>query len=105
MNEIQGGSSMSAVDVYIPDERLIAILRKSTTEFEVEDSFIKFNVSSCEDKIKYLNEAMYSPQTFYSAGSELPLEQRYALALQMFLAGTWKLYTYYEKLGLGKAHV
>ena len=71
---------MSAVDVYIPDERLIAILRKSTTEFEVEDSFIKFNISSCEDKIKYLNE-------------------------EMFLAGTWKLYTYYEKLGLGKAHV
>lgn len=105
MNEIRGGSVMGAVAVCNQDERLIAILRKSTTEFEVEDSFTKFEVSSCEDKIEYLNKAMYSPQTFYSAGSELPLEQRYALALQMFLAGTWKLYTYYEKLGLGKAHV
>ena len=100
MYEIQGGSTMSAVDMSNHDERLIAILRKSTTEFEVEDSFIKFNVSSCEDKIAYLNKAMYSPQTFYSAGSEIPVTQKYELALQMFLAGTWKLYTYYEKLGL-----
>ena len=96
---------MGNVDVCNQDERLIAILRKSETEFEVEDSFTKFNISSYEDKIEYLNKAMYSPQTFYSAGSVLPIEQKYTLALQMFLAGTWKLYTYYEKMGLGKVNV
>ena len=46
---------MGNIDVCNQDERLIAILRKSETEFEVEDSFTKFNISSYEDKIEYLN--------------------------------------------------
>ena len=84
---------------------LVGALQKSTTKDDVSNCFRLFDVTEYKDKIDYLNIAMYSPQTFFSSGTEISLEQKYELTLQMFLAGTWKLYTYYEKLGLGKQYV
>lgn len=84
------------------NNQLLGALQNSITESEVDDCFNRFNVTDYEDKIDYLNTAMYSPQTFFSSGEKISLAQKYELTLQMFLAGTWRLYTYYEKLGLGK---
>lgn len=87
------------------DKRVVVSLRESDTKEKVEDTFKTFNISKTEDKIKYLDMAMYDPQVFYSSGEKTALEHKYELALQMFLDGSWKLYSYYEKLGLGQPSV
>lgn len=84
------------------DERVVVSLRESTTKDKVEDTFKTFGISDTSEKISYLDKAMYSPKVFYSSGEEETLvEHKYDLALQMFLEGSWKLYSYYEKMGLG----
>lgn len=80
------------------DERLIASLRTSTTKEKVEDTFKKFGITKLEQKINCLDEAMYSPEVFYSAGENINIDHKYELALQMFLKGRWKLFTLYQKI-------
>ena len=84
------------------DDRLIVSLRETTTRENVEDSFNKFSVTDLNEKIAYLDKAMYSPQVFYSSGENTRIEDRYELALQIFLKGSWKLQEYYAKLGFGE---
>ena len=84
------------------DSRLIASLRATATRDHVEDSFNKFSVTDLSEKIEYLDKAMYSPQVFYSSGENTSIEDRYELALQVFLKGSWKLQEYYAKLGFGE---
>jgi hypothetical protein len=48
------------------DKRVVASLRESDTKEKVEDTFKTFNISKTEDKIKYLDKAMYDPQVFSS---------------------------------------
>jgi hypothetical protein len=84
------------------DERLIVSLRETRTRENVEDSFNKFSVTDLNEKMEYLEKAMYSPLVFYSSGENTSLEDRYELALQVFLKGSWKLQEYYAKLGFGE---
>ena len=82
------------------DSRLIASLRKSTTREIVEDTFSKFDVADLNEKIAYLDKAMYSTQVFYTIGKNTNLAELYEVVLQVFLKGSWKLQEYYESLGL-----
>ena len=82
------------------DSRLIASLRKSTTREIVEDTFSKFDVADLNEKIAYLDKAMYSTQVFYTVGKNTNLAELYEVVLQVFLKGSWKLQEYYERLGL-----
>ena len=83
------------------DSRLIASLRKSTTREIVEDTFSKFDVADLNEKIAYLDKAMYSTQVFYTVGKNTNLAELYEVVLQVFLKGSWKLQEYYERLGFG----
>ena len=88
------------------DKRVVVSLRESDTQEKVEDTFKTFGVLDMSEKIDYLDKAIYSPQVFYSSGEEeTQIEHKYELALQMFLKGRWKLYSYYKTLGLGHAGV
>ncbi|CEM62216.1 hypothetical protein DWQ65_03200 [Treponema phagedenis] len=88
------------------DQRIVVSLRESKTKEKIEDTFKTFNIQDIQEKTAYLDEAMYSPEVFYSSGEErITPEHKYELALQMFLEGSWKLYSYYEKLGLGQENV
>lgn len=82
------------------DSRLIASLRKSTTREIVEDTFSKFDVADLNEKIAYLDKAMYSTQVFYTVGKNTNLAELYEVILQVFLKGSWKLQEYYERLDL-----
>lgn len=82
------------------DSRLIASLRESTTREIVEDTFSKFDVADLNEKIAYLDKAMYSTQVFYTIGKNTNLAELYEVVLQVFLKGSWKLQEYYESLGL-----
>lgn len=83
------------------DSRLIASLRKSTTREIVEDTFSKFDVANLNEKIAYLDKAMYSTQVFYTVGKNTNLAELYEVVLQVFLKGSWKLQEYYERLDFG----
>lgn len=83
------------------DEMLTSALRVAKTEKDVENLFCKFNIKEKEEKINYLEHAMYDPLTFYSCGEEnAPIDQKYTLTMGMFLKGHWKLHEFYEKAGL-----
>jgi hypothetical protein len=74
-------------------------LFKCKDKKHVEAVFKKHKVNSLEEKIKELNGCMGNPMTFYSYGKELDLEKKYALELQIFLLGEWRIIELYEKLG------
>lgn len=82
------------------DKRIVGALRDVTTREAVEDLFNRFKVKNIDLKTQYIKEAMHNPEIFYSSGKDTSMKQQYELTLQMLLAGSWKLYDYYEKLGL-----
>ena len=84
------------------DKRIVGALRDATTREAVEDVFKRFEIHKTELKTQYLKEAMHNPQVFFSSGDATSTEHKYELILQMLLAGSWKLYDYYEKLGMIK---
>jgi hypothetical protein len=52
-----------------------------------------------ELRIKYLNDAMYNPMTFFS-NPNLKTEETYELTIQVFLSREWELHELYKKMGL-----
>lgn len=82
------------------DEQIVNTLRDATTREAVEGVFNRFEVKDTDLKTQYIKEAMHNPEIFYSSGKDTSMEQQYELILQMLLARSWKLYDYYEKLGL-----
>lgn len=82
------------------DKRIVGALRDATTRETVEDVFDRFEIKDTDLKTQYIKEAMHDPEIFYSTGNDISIEQQYELILQMLLARSWKLYDYYEKLGL-----
>ena len=72
------------------DDRVTGALRGCKNEDEVLDIFEKFQVNEITKKIDYLNSAMGNPETFYSSGNNIKLEEKYELLLQVFLTFAWK---------------
>ena len=84
----------------ILDKVVIGALREATDRKSIENIFNRFDITTYEDKSAYLIEAMHNPELFFSNGENVILQQKYELILQMFLTFSWKLYNYYEILGL-----
>lgn len=68
------------------------------TKKEVEKLFEEYKVNSREKKIKALNECMGSPMTFYSHGNKMDPGKKYALELQIFVLGKWRVIDLYKKM-------
>ena len=79
---------------------LIGAIRACTTRSDLDSTFELFNVSDTQEKYNILVEAMYNPEMFFSLGDPV-LEQRFELAVEMFLTMTWKVSALYEKLEIG----
>jgi hypothetical protein len=68
---------------------IVGALRECTTRKDLEDVFRRFKHTELSEKISLLLEAMGNPQVFFSNGTPTD-EQRYELAIQMFLTMSWK---------------
>ena len=76
---------------------LIGAIRACVSREDLDSTFTLFNVSDMQERYDVLVEAMYNPEMFFS--SETPLiNQKYELAIEMFLTMTWKVSAIYEKL-------
>lgn len=84
----------------ILDKVVVGALREARDKKNIDNIFSRFDITTIEDKTLYLIEAMHNPRLFFSNGEDIPLKQKYELTLQMFLTFSWKLYNYYEILGL-----
>ncbi len=80
-------------------EAALAAIRTCKNRDELEDMLRRFEITSTEDVIGYLNECMYKPQTF-SSPSPISLEDGLEFTKQIFLTGTWKLNEYYDRMGI-----
>lgn len=76
---------------------LIGAIRACESREVLESTFSLFKVSDTQEKYDILVEAMYSPEMFFSTGDPL-IEQKYELAVEMFLTMTWKVSSIFEKL-------
>lgn len=76
---------------------LIGAIRACVSRNDLETTFGLFHVSDTQEKYDVLVEAMYSPEMFFSSGSPV-IEQKYELAVEMFLTMTWKVSSILEKL-------
>ncbi len=82
-------------------DRIISALKACTTKELIEDTFIRFDVSALNERTEMLNECMGNPQTFYSSGDDVSIENKYELTIQMFLTMSWKMNELYERMGIG----
>ena len=91
------------------NEGLIAALRTTKTEDDVENMFTLFRVQDVKEKTDYLDKAMYADEVFYSGGngddSPDSLLQNYYITLGMFIEGSWRIAGLYDRLGLLKSDV
>ncbi|GHV22526.1 hypothetical protein FACS189494_09480 [Spirochaetia bacterium] len=68
---------------------LVGALKECETQAQVEDTFLKFEVSGVVEKTACLNECMGNPETFFLGGSSDD-ETAYATVLSMFLTAEWR---------------
>lgn len=91
------------------NEGLIAALRTTKTEDDVENMFALFKVQDIKERTDYLDRAMYADEVFYSGGngddSHDSLLQNYYITLGMFIEGSWRIAGLYDRLGLLKSDV
>lgn len=80
------------------NEELILKLRICSSESEINNIFESYDISSLEDKIRFLNESMYNPETFYSLDT-ISNDNKLKLTIEIFLMKDWKLNETYEKAG------
>lgn len=76
---------------------LIGAIRACASRADLDSTFKLFSVSNTQEKYDTLIEAMYSPEMFFSSENPL-IEQKYELAVEMFLTMTWKVSSLFEKL-------
>jgi hypothetical protein len=77
---------------------LVSALKACVTEDTIRDTFERYAVTAPAIRTDYLNAAMGDPQTFFVPKPSV--DDEYAVTLQMFLTGTWKLNALYERAGL-----
>ena len=68
----------------------------------VEKIWKAHNITAYKEKIKALRESMGNPMTFYCPGREIDAASEYAVELEIFLLGEWRIIDLYEKAGIKK---
>jgi hypothetical protein len=85
-------------------EAAVAAIRTCKTREDLDDMLEQFGIKDTENAINYLNECMYTPQTFASP-TPIPPEDELEFTKQIFLTGTWRLNEYYDRMGIEMAGV
>lgn len=70
---------------------LVSGLKACTTRNVLEDTFKRYDVNDFAERIECLNKCMGDPKTFFSAGEDLDIKNKYELTVEMFLTGAWKI--------------
>jgi len=66
----------------------------------VERIWQTHNITTYKKKIKALRESMGNPMTFYCPGKEIDYASEYAVELEIFLLGEWRIIDLYKKAGM-----
>jgi hypothetical protein len=77
-------------------KKLVACKSKDS----VEKLWLTHNITSYKKKIKALRESMGNPMTFYCPGKEIDYASEYAVELEIFLLGEWRIIDLYKKAGI-----
>ena len=80
-------------------EAAVAAIRTCRTQSSLDDMLARFELTSSQEIIDCLNDCMYSPTRFFSS-SKVTVEEDLELTKQIFLAGTWRLNEFYDRMGI-----
>ena len=80
-------------------EAAIAAIRTCKTQKSLDDMLARFELTDSKEIINCLNQCMYSPKRFFSSSS-VSVEDDLELTKQIFLAGTWRLNEFYDRMGI-----
>ncbi|MDR1468108.1 MAG: hypothetical protein LBT00_02315 [Spirochaetaceae bacterium] len=78
-------------------EAAIAAIRTCKRRDELDDMLSRFDIAAEQDAVNCLNEAMYSPEIFFTA-KPADIKDELEFTKQIFLTGTWRLNEYYERM-------
>ena len=81
-------------------EAAIAAIRTCKTRESLDSMLGRFEITNVQDIIACLKESMYNPDTFFSS-KPVTIEDELEFTKQIFLTGTWRLNTYYDRMGIG----
>lgn len=70
---------------------ILGALSGCKTKTEIENVFSMMEISDTQKKIAMLDKCMGNPVTYYSTGTNIPVEKRYEVTSGIFLQGDWKL--------------
>ena len=82
-------------------EAAIAAIRTCKTLGSLDDMLVRFELKDSREIISCLNECMYDPEKFYSSQPST-IEDELEFTKQIFLAGTWRLNEFYDRMGIPK---
>ncbi len=68
----------------------------------VERLWKTHNIATYPKKIKLLRESMGNPITFYCPEKGIDAANEYAVELEIFLLGEWRIIDLYKKAGIKK---
>jgi len=72
------------------------------TKASVEKLWKTHKITTYQEKVKALRECMGNPITFYCPGKEMDAAKEYAVELEIFLLGEWRIIDLYKKAGIKK---
>jgi len=80
-------------------EAAVAAIRTCKTLDSLNSMILRFELTDSKEIIDCLNECMYNPDRYFSTG-RVTIEEDLELTKQIFLAGTWRLNEYYNRMGI-----
>ena len=81
-------------------EAAVAAIRTCRTMDTLDAELARFDLHEPQEIIDCLNRCMYNPERFFSSGDGVSVEEDLEMTKQIFLAGTWRLNEFYERMGL-----
>jgi hypothetical protein len=79
-------------------EAAVAAIRTCKTREALDEMLALFEITDGEEIVKCLDECMYSPEKFYT--NAISPEADLEFTKQIFLAGTWRLNEFYDRMGI-----
>jgi len=81
-------------------EAAVAAIRTCKTMDSLDAELARFDLREAGEIIDCLNRCMYNPERFFSSGGGVSIEDDMEMTKQIFLAGTWRLNEFYERMGI-----
>ena len=90
MNEIQGGSTMSNIDVYNQVDAVLKRLYGFTEKRQIDALFDEENINDYNERIKLLHKCM-EVEDIYNTPEEISAKEDYDFTCAVFEEGTWRM--------------